>query len=45
MNSLMNKLFRVTSFYQHGWWTYSLGQHLSVAGAQQQMAKDLMARE
>ena len=44
-NWLMNRLFNTTTHFQHSWWSYYVGSHLSTTGAQVQLVKDLNVRE
>ena len=45
MNSLMNRMFNFTSSVQRHAWVYHVGSHISIQGAQAQLAKDLQVRE
>ena len=41
----MNKMFSICSYSQYVHWTTTLARHMSIEGAQRQMANDLIARE
>lgn len=45
MSWLLNKMFNATTSWQRHYWRSYMGNHMSVAGAQQLLVNDLNRRE